>query len=128
LLARGIVDLAESNLLLAGLALLVIAAVVSAAIDNIPFTIAMVPIIHKLGVLGINTSPLWWALAMGAGFGGNGTPLGSTANVVTVSLSEKTRTPITMKTWLKTGLPVMLVTTGLAAILFTIFFEWMKTP
>jgi Na+/H+ antiporter NhaD/arsenite permease-like protein len=114
--------------LLASLTLLWVAAIVSAAVDNIPFTIAMVPIIQKMGGLGIQTSPLWWALALGAGFGGNGTPLGSTANVVTVSLSEKTRTPITMKTWLKNGLPVMLITCLVATIFLIIFFEWMKTP
>ncbi len=128
LLTIGIVDLARDNLLLAGLVLLWVAAVISATVDNIPFTIAMVPVIQRLGALNVQTSPLWWALALGAGFGGNGTPLGSTANVVTVSLSEKTRTPITMKLWLKTGLPVMLVTCLVATIVFIIFFEWMKTP
>ena len=127
-LATGIVDLARENLLMASLILLWIAAITSAAVDNIPFTIAMVPIIQNLGTLDVQTSPLWWALALGAGFGGNGTPLGSTANVVTVSLSERTRTPITMKIWLKTGLPVMLVTSLVATIFFAIFFEWMKTP
>jgi Na+/H+ antiporter NhaD/arsenite permease-like protein len=128
LLAAGIVELAGNNLLLASLVLLWVAAIVSAAVDNIPFTIAVVPVVQNLGTLGIQTSPLWWALALGAGFGGNGTPLGSTANVVTVSLSEKTRNPITMKLWLRTGLPVMVVTCLVATIMFVIFFEWMKTP
>lgn len=128
LLATGIVDLARNNLLIASLVLLWVAAIVSAAVDNIPFTIAVVPVIQRLGNLSVQTSPLWWALALGAGFGGNGTPLGSTANVVTVSLSEKTRTPITMRIWLKNGLPVMLVTCLVATVLFAISFEWMKTP
>jgi len=128
LLAAGMVELAGNNLLLASLVLLWVAAIVSAAVDNIPFTIAVVPVVQNLGTLGIQTSPLWWALALGAGFGGNGTPLGSTANVVTVSLSEKTRNPITMKLWLRTGLPVMVVTCLVATIMFVIFFEWMKTP
>ncbi|RME49224.1 MAG: citrate transporter, partial [Caldilineae bacterium] len=69
-----------------------------------------------------------WALALGAGFGGNGTPLGSTANVVAVSLSEKTRTPITMKVWLKTGLPVMILTVLAASVAFVLMFGWMRTP
>ncbi len=128
LLASGMGDLAGENLLLASLAILWIGAIVSAAVDNIPFTIAMVPLIQNLGVLGVETSPLWWALALGAGFGGNGTPLGSTANVVAVSLSEKTRTPITMKIWLKNGLPIMVITCLVATVLFTIFFGWMRTP
>jgi Na+/H+ antiporter NhaD/arsenite permease-like protein len=128
LLATGIVDLARENLLLASLVLLWVAAIVSAVVDNIPFTIAVVPVIQSLGTLGVQSSPLWWALALGAGFGGNGTPLGSTANVVTVSLSERTRNPITMKLWLKTGLPVMVVTCLVASVMFVILFEWMKTP
>ena len=128
ILATGIIELATNNLLLASLVLLWVAAIVSAMVDNIPFTIAMVPVIVSLGNMGVQTSPLWWALALGAGFGGNGTALGATANVVVVSLSEKTRFPITMRIWLKNGLPVMLVTCAVATVMFVIFFEWMRTP
>jgi Na+/H+ antiporter NhaD/arsenite permease-like protein len=128
LLATGIIDLASNNLLLASLTILWVAAIVSAVVDNIPFTIAMVPVIISLGRMGVQASPLWWALALGAGFGGNGTALGATANVVVVSLSEKTRNPLNMKIWLKSGLPVMLVTCLVATVMFIILFEWMKFP
>jgi Na+/H+ antiporter NhaD/arsenite permease-like protein len=128
LLAAGIGRLAQENLLAATLSLLWLAVIISAVVDNIPFTIAVAPLILNLGQLGINASPLWWALALGAGFGGNGTPLGSTAGVITVSMSEKTRFPITMKTWLKYGLPVMIITGVVASAWFLLFFEWMKTP
>jgi Na+/H+ antiporter NhaD/arsenite permease-like protein len=128
MLATGIIGLATNNLLVASLVLLWVAAIVSSMVDNIPFTIAMVPVIISLGNMGVQTSPLWWALALGAGFGGNGTALGATANVVVVSLSERTRFPITMKIWLKNGLPVMLVTCVVATVMFVIFFEWMLTP
>jgi Na+/H+ antiporter NhaD/arsenite permease-like protein len=128
MLATGIIGLATNNLLVASLVLLWVAAIVSSLVDNIPFTIAMVPVIISLGNMGVQTSPLWWALALGAGFGGNGTALGATANVVVVSLSERTRFPITMKIWLKNGLPVMLVTCVVATVMFVIFFEWMLTP
>jgi len=87
----------------------------------------MIPVIERLGHLGVNPVPLWWALALGAGFGGNGTPIGSTANVVTVSLSEKTRTPITTRVWLRSGLPVMLVTCVVASLMFILLFGWMQT-
>ena len=128
MLAGGIIELSTNNLLLASIVLLWVAAIVSAVVDNIPFTIAMVPVILSLGKMGVQTSPLWWALALGAGFGGNGTALGATANVVVVSLSEKTRYPITMKTWIRNGLPVMLVTCVIATVMFIIFFQWMLTP
>ena len=127
LIADRVAGLANASLLGASLLMLWVAAALSAVVDNIPFTIAMVPVIERLGHLGINPVPLWWALALGAGFGGNGTPIGSTANVVTVSLSEKTRTPITTRVWLRCGFPVMLVTCVVASLMFILFFGWMQT-
>ncbi|MGB3904806.1 MAG: ArsB/NhaD family transporter [Anaerolineae bacterium] len=128
LLAGSVSGLAHANLLVASILLLLIAAVMSAVVDNIPFTIAMIPVIQQLGRLGISTSPLWWALALGAGFGGNGTIIGSASNVITVALSEKTRTPITSRIWMRAGLPVMIVTCLVGSVLFAIFFGWMSTP
>jgi Na+/H+ antiporter NhaD/arsenite permease-like protein len=99
-------------------------AILSAVVDNIPITIALIPIIQGVGQTGMDVAPLWWALAFGAGFGGNGTIIGSTANIIVVTLSEKTRTPITATLWLKRGLPVMLVACTIASILYTIFYNW----
>ncbi len=127
LIADRVAGLASASLLGASLLMLWVAAGLSAVVDNIPFTIAMIPVIERLGYLGVNPTPLWWALALGAGFGGNGTPIGSTANVVTVALSEKTRTPITTRVWLRSGLPVMLVTCVVASLMFILFFGWMQT-
>ncbi len=64
----------------------------------------------------------------GAGVGGNGTIIGSAFNVVTVALSEKTRTPITPRIWMRAGLPVMVATCLVGGILFAVFFGWMSTP
>jgi len=99
-------------------------AILSAVVDNIPITIALIPIIQGVGETGIDITPLWWALAFGAGFGGNGTIIGSTANIIVVTLSEKTRTPITAALWLKRGLPVMLLACTIASILYTILYNW----
>ncbi len=99
-------------------------AVLSALVDNIPITIALIPVIKNLGAEGIDIMPLWWALVFGAGFGGNGTIIGSTANVVVVSLSEKTRNPITSALWNRRGLPVMILACTIASILLAIFFPW----
>ena len=87
----------------------------------------MIPVIQQLDALGIAVAPLWWALALGAGLGGNGSPIGATANVITVALSAKTRTPITLRIWLRSGLPVMLVTCVVASLMFILFFGWMQT-
>jgi Na+/H+ antiporter NhaD/arsenite permease-like protein len=107
-----------------GVAIIWAVAILSAIVDNIPITIALIPIIQGLGASGMNVVPLWWALAFGAGFGGNGTIIGSTANIIVVTLSEKTRTPITAALWMKRGLPVMLVACTIASILYTIFYNW----
>jgi Na+/H+ antiporter NhaD/arsenite permease-like protein len=128
LLAGAVAGLARGNILVASIALLVLAAAISAVVANIPFTIALIPVIQRLGQLGFHTSSLWWALAVGAGFGGNGTIIGSASNVVTVALSEKTRTPITSRIWMRAGLPVMVATCLVGGILFALFFRWMNTP
>jgi Na+/H+ antiporter NhaD/arsenite permease-like protein len=128
LFAGAVAGPANANLLGASLLLLWLAALASAVVDNIPFTIALIPVIQQLEALGIAVAPLWWALALGAGLGGNGTPIGATANVITVALSAKTRTPITLRVWLRSGLPVMLVTCVIASLLFALFFGWMQMP
>jgi Na+/H+ antiporter NhaD/arsenite permease-like protein len=123
--ASGLAGLAETNLLMAGILLIWGSAVLSAVVDNIPFTIVMIPIIQNLGTQGIDIGPLWWALALGAGFGGNGTPIGSTANVIAVKLSQRTRNPISAKRWMRIGLPVMMLACLVASVLYALTFSFM---
>ncbi|WP_322792065.1 SLC13 family permease [Bellilinea sp.] len=108
---------------LAGLILLWLVAMLSSIVDNIPITITLIPIIQHLILPGSNPSFLWWALVFGAGLGGNGTIIGSTANVVVVGLSERTRLPITSQTWSKRGLPVMLLSLVVISILYLLVFQ-----
>ncbi|MCC6500467.1 MAG: ArsB/NhaD family transporter [Anaerolineales bacterium] len=105
-----------------GVMIIWIVAALSAVVDNIPITVALIPVIRGLGESGMDIGPLWWALAFGAGFGGNGTIIGSTANIIVANLSDKTRTPITAKLWLRRGLPVMLITCAISSILFALFY------
>jgi Na+/H+ antiporter NhaD/arsenite permease-like protein len=79
--------------------------------------------IEELGVAGLNPTPLWWALAFGAGFGGNGTIIGSTANIIVAGLSQKTRTPITTALWNRRGPPVMILTCVIASLFYWVFFS-----
>ncbi len=121
---RGLVGLAARANgvppVLFGVGLLWIVAALSAVVDNVPITIALIPVIEGLGAAGMEAGPLWWALAFGAGFGGNGTIIGSTANIVVASFSERTRTPITPALWNKRGLPVMLATCAVASLLYVL--------
>ena len=130
-----ILPLVTSDLLLASIVLMWVAAVLSAAIDNIPFTAAMIPIILGLETQGINVAPLWWSLAIGVGMGGNGTHIGSTANVYIVTISERlareTGNPamaISPGLWMKKGLPIMFLTLILSSIMFYTFFDWFTAP
>ena len=126
LVGGSLSDLSSQDLILMGVALIWVAAIASAVIDNIPFTIAMIPIIQAIARPGLDITPLWWALALGAGFGGNATPIGSTANIVVVTLSEKTKHPITTRIWLRNGLPISISTTVVASILYVVFFGILK--
>ncbi|NMC79156.1 MAG: ArsB/NhaD family transporter [Chloroflexi bacterium] len=107
---------------LLGVILMWVVALLSAIVDNVPITIALIPVLMELGQTGMNIAPLWWALAFGAGFGGNGTIIGSSANVIVTSLSERTRTPITPMLWSRRGLPVMLATCLTASILYVVVY------
>ncbi len=130
MLAQKIAGLASGNAIVSALAILWISAIMSAIVDNIPFTVAMIPVISYLESHGVPSNLLWWALALGVGFGGNGTPIGSTANVVVVAKSEQTDTPITFKSWLKSGTSAMLATLVVASLAIIMFsgFLGRETP
>ncbi|MCP5334289.1 MAG: ArsB/NhaD family transporter [Oceanospirillaceae bacterium] len=127
--------LVDENLLLATVALLWGAAFLSALIDNIPFTAAMIPILLGLEQQGANITPLWWALAAGVGMGGNGTHVGSTANVFIVTISERlakqTGNPayaITPGVWARKGLPAMLLSLVACTVIMVLFFDFFAAP
>ena len=124
-----------SDLLLATIVLMWVGAFLSAAIDNIPFTAAMIPIILGMEQQGINVAPLWWGLAMGVGLGGNGTHIGSTANVFIVTISERLAREqndrslaITPGLWFRKGSPVMLLTLVISTFVFWFFFDFFAQP
>ncbi len=118
------------KLLLAGLILMWVAAVMSAVIDNIPFTVTMIPIIVGLEAQGANIAPLWWALAIGVGLGGNSTHVGATANLIAVAEAEKCGIPgarITPLAWMRVGIPATLFGLSIASVLYTVFFDFFLT-
>lgn len=107
---------AEENILMTALIILWASAILSAIVDNIPLTVAMIPIITYLGSTGLPVDILWWALVFGVGFGGNGSPIGSTAGVIVVAKSEKTANPISFIDWIKQGAPTMFAGLTIASI------------
>ena len=128
-LGQFIIPFVKEDFLVACIILMWVAAIMSAAIDNIPFTAAMIPIIMSLEAQGINVAALWWCLALGVGMGGNGTHIGSTANVYIVTVSERLAKnegnpdlAITPLKWAQKGLPVMLLTLVLCSVIMYVFF------
>lgn len=124
-----LLDVAQdpSKLLLTCILLMWLAAIVSAIVDNIPFTVTMIPIILSLDTHDVNVTPLWWALAIGVAIGGNGSHIGATANVIAVAESEKTGLPqarISPATWLKVGIPTMLIGLIAASLTFALGFAY----
>jgi len=126
-----IVPFVQEDLLMATLVLMWVAAVLSALIDNIPFTAAMIPILLGMEAQGVHVAPLWWALAAGVGMGGNGTHIGSTANVYIVTISERLAKnennpslAITPWVWFRYGTPAMLVTLIVCSAIFYFFFDF----
>ena len=101
-------------------------AILSAIVDNIPVAAAMIPVIQSLEATGINVNAFWWALVFGAGFGGNGTIIGSTANVVVVTVSEKTQLPINSAVWSRYGIPAMVVACAVASIRYYLLFPFLS--
>ena len=91
----------------------------SAIVDNIPYTATMLPIIAFLNkaIPGAESGVLWWALALGACFGGNGTIIGASANVVTTGIAEKAGYKITFGQFVKEAAPITVV----SLIISTVF-------
>ncbi|HIB60326.1 MAG TPA: hypothetical protein EYO52_01555 [Candidatus Marinimicrobia bacterium] len=99
-----------------------VSGIISGFLDNIPFTITMIPIIHLL--LESNPIPnniLWWALALGACFGGNITIIGASANIISVGIAKKYGVEISFIDFMKKGLIVTLLSLFVASIYLVIY-------
>jgi Na+/H+ antiporter NhaD/arsenite permease-like protein len=88
-------------------------AVGSALVDNIPFTAAMIPVVDQLG--GARDDAYWWALSLGACFGGNATIVAAACNVAASGMASRAGRPIGFIAFLRIGAPVTLVSVLLAA-------------
>jgi Na+/H+ antiporter NhaD/arsenite permease-like protein len=108
-IANAALELTGGRTEVAALLVLWMSALLSAVIDNIPYTITMVPLVQELGQH-VDIEPLIWALVIGADFGGNATIVGASANVVVSSMSEARGHPITFRAFLRYGVPATLLT------------------
>jgi Na+/H+ antiporter NhaD/arsenite permease-like protein len=86
----------------------------SGIVDNIPFTATMVPVVEQLQQGNAGDDAYWWALAIGACFGGNATLIAAAANVAAAGLAARAGRPIGFVTFLKAGLPATVLSMALA--------------
>ncbi|XP_074040197.1 P protein-like isoform X3 [Leptinotarsa decemlineata] len=120
----------DSRLAAAIILILWISASTSSFVDNLPLTTMMVKIAINLSEnkeLGLPLQPLVWALSFGACFGGNGTLIASSSNIVCAGLAEQHGHRFSFMQFLKVGFPVMLTSTiviTIYLILCHVVFSW----
>jgi Na+/H+ antiporter NhaD/arsenite permease-like protein len=112
----------KGTLLFAAILICWVSGVLSAFIDNIPFVAVSIPIVHQLaGELPGDTMALWWALALGACLGGNGTAVGASANVTVTGMAEKAGEPISFVSFARLGAPFAALTVLISSLYLAVF-------
>ncbi|MBF0112061.1 MAG: ArsB/NhaD family transporter [Desulfamplus sp.] len=108
------------------LTVLWVSGIVSGFLDNIPFTITMIPIVRVM----LEASPvpndiLWWALALGACFGGNLTMIGASANIVSVGIAKQCGVHISFFEFMKKSAMITIMTLTISSI-YLCFYLWVS--
>ncbi len=110
-LAERVIEATAGNVAATLAVVLIASAVISALVDNIPYVVAMTPLVADLIIanpaLGADGG-IWWALALGADLGGNATAVGASANIVVIGLARQYGYPISFREFAKYGIPVAL--------------------
>jgi len=95
-------------------------ALLSGIVDNIPYTAATIPVVEELGrevdAPTGSANPLWWALALGAGLGGNLTPVAASANVYVINVADRAGHKIGFFTFFWYGALVTFASISIASV------------
>lgn len=121
-LASKIIDATDGHPMVTMLVLLWASALLSSILDNIPFVATLIPLILAMQADGMDVTSFWWAISLGACLGGNGTMIGASANVVLSDISTKHGYPITFKSYLKVGMPFMLLSIVISTVFLVVKF------
>jgi len=124
-IADKVLDLSGGELVKAVALVLWVSAIMSAFVDNIPFTATMLPITAYLTKVipgAADDNVLWWALALGACLGGNGTMIGASANVVTVGIAEAAGYKISFFGFMKFAFLYMLISVAISHVWLLVFY------
>ena len=98
-----------------------VSVLLSAFIDNVPYTVIMLPVCDFLAAsLGVNPFPFYFGILIGTGMGGNLTPVGATANVLACGMLEKRGYKITLGNYIKLAWPFTFAIVATAHVLLQI--------
>ena len=123
MMGEKFVEMTEGSIEKATFLILWSSAIISSAIDNIPFVATMIPMIKSMEEsMGGREAmmPVWWALSLGACFGGNGTLIGASANVIVAGMAQREGHPISFIGFLLWSIPTMLISVFIASIFLEI--------
>jgi len=116
-IAKNIYSLSRQNALFAYGLIVFVSVLVSAFVDNIPYTLAMIPAAKMVAAnLGVSMYPFLFGLLIGTCLGGNITPIGAACNVVTVGLLRKRGYQVKFSEFLRLGLPFTLSAVFIGAL------------
>ncbi|WP_456387573.1 SLC13 family permease [Desulfolithobacter sp.] len=133
LMSQKMLALTQGNLFATSMVLMWFSAIASAVVDNIPYVATMNPlVIDMAGEIWPELSgkallqhpdlmPVWWSLALGACLGGNGSPIGASANVIVVGMAEKAGHRITFMKFVSYGVPIMVLT-----VFISMIYVWLR--
>jgi Na+/H+ antiporter NhaD/arsenite permease-like protein len=119
--ARAMLEATRGDPTVTVISLLWLSGFASGVVDNIPYTATMLPLVQNIGQHGIPLEPSWWALALGADFGGNATLVGASANVIVASLAARAGHPIRFATFLRYGVVVTVM-----SLLLSTAYLWVR--
>ncbi|GAV20926.1 arsenical pump membrane protein [Mariprofundus micogutta] len=117
MLAHKTLELTGGDFVATAGAILWVSAIASALIDNIPFVATMIPLIQSMApTFGGSEAlvPLWWALALGACLGGNGSLIGASANLIVAGFAQRAGHPIAFLVFMKHAFGLMLISIAIA--------------
>ncbi|MBA7542775.1 putative transporter [subsurface metagenome] len=117
IVADTMVGLTRGDITIATQLVLWVSALTTTIVNSIPYTAMMISVIHDMSdTISGNTDPLWWALSLGACFGGNGTIIGAAANIIVAGFTQKTKYPLRFSEYVKVGFPLMIGSVIIASV------------
>ncbi|GAI97290.1 unnamed protein product, partial [marine sediment metagenome] len=122
---NGLIEIASSKLLnltkgsinLLSFTILGVSTFSSSFFDNIPIIALAIPVIKNISHhLGSSITVLWWALALGANIGANGTLIGTASNLIVADIAEKNKQPIPFWYFIKVAFPLVILNLIISSI------------